>query len=215
MKIPFWLVEAVLPPIFRLWCKTLRITEIGREFPDDTALRTPFILCLWHGEFFPLISVRRRLKLGVIVSQSEDGEYVARVLRACGFYTPRGSSTRGGAAVLSQAVKLIRNEGVSICITVDGPRGPRHKVKDGAIFLASKTKAPIIAARVYMDRPKIFCKTWDKFQLPLPFSQVTLVYSAPYYLADGARSPERLRAESAVLEGMLNGLRIPDAEVEQ
>ena len=216
MKIPFWLVGAVLPPFFRLWCKTLRITEIGRELPESMAQgEQPFVLCLWHDEFFPLISVRRHLKLGVIVSQSDDGEYVTRVLRACGFYTPRGSSSRGGAAVLVRAVKLMREEGVSICITVDGPRGPRHRVKNGAIVLARKTNAPVIAARAYMERAKIFHRAWDKFQLPLPFSKVTLVYSKPWYPADGDLSPEHLRGECAVLERMLNDLHIPDREREQ
>jgi lysophospholipid acyltransferase (LPLAT)-like uncharacterized protein len=210
MRIPPWFVGAVLPPLFRLWSRTLRITEIGRERVEAVAHHTPFVLCLWHGEFFPLISAKRDMKLGVIVSQSNDGEYIARVLQSCGFSTPRGSSSRGGTAALRCAANLMRQEHTSICITVDGPRGPRHKAKAGAIRLSRMTEAPIIPARAYMERCKVFHRSWDKFQLPLPFSRATLVYGEPRQLAEGELTPQRLEAECAALEHRLHTLRPPD-----
>ncbi len=192
-------VSWVVPPLYKLWCKTLRYTEVGREAFEQVAKDNPIVVCLWHGELFPLLYTRRTLNMGVIVSQSKDGEYITQVLQACGFKTPRGSSSRGGATALLQAVKLMRDEKTSICVTVDGPRGPRHKVKDGAIFLAKQAEAFIVPVRVHMERAKIFHRSWDKFQLPLPFSRLTIYYGEAYSLADNVLEGENIKSACATL----------------
>ena len=75
----------------------------------------------------------------------------------------------------------MRKENRAICITVDGPRGPRHEVKQGVVYLAQLTGAKIVLVRAFMARRIVF-GSWDRFQLPLPFSKVKVVYSSPYSL---------------------------------
>ena len=207
MKVPPWLIAPLVYPLYRLWCSTLRMTEVGRE-PIDAleAAQKPMMCSLWHDEVFPIMYVRRTLRIVTVVSQSNDGEYLARLLQALGIITARGSSSRGGLSALLQAARLMREQNYNGCITVDGPRGPRHKVKDGAIFLAFRTPAYVVPMRVFMERAKVF-RSWDKFQLPLPFSRVHIIWGEPYLVTAAAKLTEdEIARECRELETRLDAL---------
>lgn len=210
MKIPPWLIAPLVHGLYRLWCGTLRITESGRVTVDAlSAARKPMMFCLWHGELFPVMYARRTLRIVTLVSRSRDGEYLARLLQALGILPARGSSSRGGTAALLQAARLIREEKYNGCLTIDGPRGPRHVAKDGAIFLAFHTPAPIVPMRVFMQKAKEF-RSWDRFQLPLPFSRVHIAFGEPYHLSATELSPEELERERLELQNRLETLRPPE-----
>ena len=210
MKTPPWLVAPLIHGLYRLWCGTLRITETNRAPLDALdAEGKPVVLCLWHDELFSLMHVRRNLRIVTLVSQSRDGEYLARLLQALGLLTARGSSSRGGASALIQAARLMREQKYHGCLTVDGPRGPRHVVKDGAVFLAFHTPAPMVPIRLFMEKAKIF-RSWDRFQLPLPFSRVHIVFGDPYNVGAGELNPEALERERLELQNRLESLCPPD-----
>ena len=149
--------------LYRLWCRSLRYTEINRAAIENTTDQgRPVVLSLWHDELFPLIYLKRRLNIIALVSQSDDGDLLAGVLERMGLETARGSSSRGGVKALLAAARRMRESGICGCVTVDGPRGPRHEVKEGAIFLAARADAPIVPIRLFMERRKVF-KSWDRF----------------------------------------------------
>lgn len=210
MKIPPWLVAPLIHGLYRLWCGTLRITESGR-IPVEalTTAGKPVMFCLWHDELFPLMHVRRDWRIVTLVSRSRDGEYLARLLQALGLITARGSSSRGGTSALLQAARLMREEKYNGCITVDGPRGPRHVAKDGAVFLAFHIPAPIVPIRVFMKKAKVF-RSWDRFQLPLPFSRVHVAFGEPYQVSATDFSPEELERERLELQKRLETLSPPE-----
>jgi lysophospholipid acyltransferase (LPLAT)-like uncharacterized protein len=189
--------------LYRIWCSTLRIAEQGREAPDALeAAGKPMVIALWHDEFFPLMHIRRAMKVVAIVSPSHDGEYLARLLEALGVRTARGSSSREGVKALLRVARLMCDERCNACVTVDGPRGPRHVVKDGAIFLAVRAAAPIVPLRIFPDRAKTF-HSWDRFQLPLPFSRVRVRWGTPYLpeaggIDDLSLARERRRLQTAM-----------------
>ena len=206
MKIPPWLVAPLIHGLYRLWCGTLRITVSGRGPVDAlSAARKPMVFCIWHDELFPLMHVRGDLRIVTLVSRSKDGEYLARLLQALGLLTARGSSSRGGVSALLQAARLMREEQYNGCLTVDGPRGPRHVAKDGAVFLAFHTPAPIVPMRASMKKAKVF-RSWDRFQLPLPFSRVYVVFGDPYHISATELSPEELERERLELQNRLETL---------
>jgi lysophospholipid acyltransferase (LPLAT)-like uncharacterized protein len=224
VKLPPALIAPPLYGLYKAWCATLRYDIAGRQAVDDLwHARTPMVFALWHDELFPLMHVRGDLEIVTVVSQSRDGEYLAQVLQRLGLRTARGSSSRGGVKALIGAARQMRKEGLCGCVTVDGPRGPRHKVKPGAIFLAQRAQAPIVPIRIFMERAKVFERAWDRFQLPLPFSRVRVVFGEPYRLPDAAEAPDAagrregdeggqggdaaLAAASAELEARLEGLR--------
>ncbi len=71
--------------------------------------------------------------------------------------------------------------GYSIAITPDGPRGPEHKFKAGAVITAKKSGIPLVLMGIGIKSKKEL-KSWDKFQIPNPFSSIKVIYSDPVYV---------------------------------
>lgn len=193
----------------KVWGKSLRFELINPEIPGNPEIwANRFVAAIWHDEMFPLIAYHAYENVTAIVSQSKDGEILAQVLHRFGYQTARGSSSRGGIRALVTAIKQMDASGAGTVVTVDGPRGPRHQVKPGAIFLAHKAKAPVIPVRAFMSSKFVFKKAWDRFQLPLPFSKCTLVYGDPIRIED-CETEEQMDAHCAHIERVLNEMEMP------
>ena len=186
-RVPPKLAAALIYALYRPWSASLRFVHINWE-PVDALLRanTPFVAALWHNECFTLIalkehfqSAQKQYRPSTVASQSRDGAYIAGVLEHLGFVVARGSSSRGGTSALLSCIRHMREDRLSPAITLDGPRGPRHQAKDGAIFLANQARAPLLPLRALPERCIRF-KSWDRFELPLPFSRIRVVYGTPY-----------------------------------
>ena len=160
------------------------------------------IYALWHSRVvFPVAYGRYRLKksnLSMIVSQSRDGEYIARILETLGFLPVRGSSSGGGARAFSRLLSL-GEKGYDLAVTPDGPRGPKEVVKPGIIELAQKSGLTIVPVSYSSSLKKIF-KSWDRFMLPFPFSKVVLIFG----------NPLEVRAEADDIEKKNLGLALSD-----
>ncbi len=173
----------VVPLVFALYralCATLRIRETGREKLEAVSERGKrYVFCLWHDELLPLPATKRGLDIVTVVSPSRDGDILAPLLGRLGLRTVRGSSTRGGVSALLGAARLMKNENVHGCVTVDGPQGPRHKAKNGVFLLAGRADALIVPVRILMAC-SYKAPSWDRFQIPLPFSKVRIVYGEPW-----------------------------------
>ena len=113
------------------------------------------IYCFWHDRLLMMPFIALGQKVNILISQHTDGEYISRVLSWFGFQSIRGSSTRGGSLALRKMVKDMRS-GWHAAITPDGPKGPRHKVKDGAILLASLSGAPLVPVAFSSSKKKHF-----------------------------------------------------------
>ncbi|MCT4534865.1 lysophospholipid acyltransferase family protein [Halodesulfovibrio sp.] len=207
IPLPIPLISTAIYHLYKIWCKTLKYEEVGRERLDELwDAGTPMVTCLWHDELFPLMHARRQLEIIAVVSQSSDGEILAQVLEKLGLLTSRGSSSRGGVKALLRVAKTMRTSKHLGCITVDGPRGPRHEAKEGAVFIAHRSNAKIVPIRIAMENSYIFQKAWDKFQIPLPFSKVKIIFGEPYDLEEGKLSDEYLEKERQRLEDKLKAL---------
>ena len=203
--IPPRLAVFLIHTLYRPWCASLRIVHVNRE-QAEAALKTgaPCVIALWHSEYFTLIALKKAFRLMAVASRSRDGDYTTGVLTRLGFVVTRGSSSRGGAAALLSCIRHMREDGLSPAITLDGPRGPRYQTKDGAIFLASQAKAPILPVRA-LPECCIRFKSWDRFELPLPFSKVRVVYGAPYTI-ERELTPEVLAEERDKLNRIMHSL---------
>ncbi|MEZ0575031.1 lysophospholipid acyltransferase family protein [Halodesulfovibrio aestuarii] len=205
LPIPF--ISSTLFHLYKIWCKTLCYEEVGRERLDELwDTKTPMVTCLWHDELFPLMHARRQLEIIAVVSQSSDGEILAQVLEKLGLLTSRGSSSRGGVKALLRVARTMKTSGHIGCITIDGPRGPRHVAKEGAVFIAHRSNAKIVPVRIAMSKTYIFKKAWDQFQVPLPFSKVKIIFGEPYDLEAGSLNDEYLEKERKRLEDKLKDL---------
>ena len=127
----------------------------------------------WHQRFFPGITFfSKRRPIAIMISQSRDGELIARVVRVFGWQPVRGSSTRGGPQALQRLKQLARN-GYKIGHIVDGPQGPFGVVKPGLIRIAQAAGRPILPTITSAQRQWMF-NSWDRFMVPRPFSRVII-----------------------------------------
>lgn len=164
---------------------TVRIrTENEEAWRTVHARGEPIIFTLWHGRLLPLGYVHRGQGIIGLASQSADGEYIARVLRHWGFGLVRGSSSNAGDRAFRELIRSVR-AGRSIAITPDGPRGPRERLKPGAVQLAQITGAPLIPLAAAATRGWWFT-SWDRFLVPQPLSRMYVTYGDPIYVARGS-----------------------------
>ncbi len=171
-------IAAVGYPVIAAICATLRWKVDGAEHWDEIvrAGHQP-ILALWHGRIFAGLHYFRRRQVVVITSRNFDGEWIARILHRFGFDTARGSTSRGGARALVQLRQDLR-EGRPAAFTVDGPRGPACVAQPGAVWLAGATGNPLLPFHIEADRFWTM-KSWDRTQIPKPFSRVALAIGPP------------------------------------
>lgn len=183
---------------------TVRFRAEHRERFDAYADRGEAVLyALWHGRLLPLTYYHRHRNIAAIISQSEDGEYIARVVEGWGFTPVRGSTSRGGGEALREVVRRVR-AGQSVAITPDGPRGPRQRVQIGILVAAQLTGAPILPVAAGCSRAW-WPGGWDRFCVPKPFSRVVVAYGEPRTVprecseAELGRHAERLEREMNAL----------------
>ncbi|MGE4263755.1 MAG: lysophospholipid acyltransferase family protein [Desulfovibrio sp.] len=207
MRINPNLISPALTLVYRAWVRSIRFDDRGdlSILLDALATGRPLMLAIWHAELFALTGYgmcRLDGKLATVVSDSRDGEIIAQVLERIGYGTARGSSTRGGLKALI-ALRRHMDQGRIGVITVDGPRGPRHKVKDGAVYLAHKTGALLFPVRSRPAVRHVFERSWDRFELPMPFCRCPVYFGAPLEFPGDKPTPElleqgRLRLEEAL-----------------
>src|SRR5215213_2232740 len=168
----------VFPLLIRAVGSTLRFNVEGREHWDEAARggRLP-IYTFWHDRIFAGTYFFRGRRIVIMTSQSFDGEYIARFIQRLGYGAVRGSSTRGGVGALVELARLVR-KGCPAGFSTDGPRGPRHVAKMGAVLLAKKTGQPVLPFGVNPERFWSL-KSWDRMQIPKPFSRVRVRFAPP------------------------------------
>jgi hypothetical protein len=166
-----------------LLLKTFFLTE--RFFVKIKSINYPegqFILSMWHCHQCLVYGIKDKSKFYVLISASNDGEIIAKAAETLGIKSVRGSSKRRAVAASLELIDKIK-EGNSAAIMVDGPRGPKGKVKGGIINIAKITGVPIIPVS-WMSKDKTFFQfnSWDKFQIPIGLCKTVALYGKPIYI---------------------------------
>ncbi|MBI4544023.1 MAG: lysophospholipid acyltransferase family protein [Gemmatimonadetes bacterium] len=199
-----WLVGSAGRGVLDAWLATLHFEVRGAEnYQCLWDGGRPVIFALWHGRLLPLTYLHRRQGITTLVSRSRDGEYITRIMERWGYAVVRGSSTRGGRGGLRELLRHAR-AGRTLAFTPDGPRGPRQKVKLGAVVAAQLSGLPLVPMAAGADRAW-WVRSWDRFLLPRPFARVCVAYGAPREIPRGADARE-LRRQARLLEDELNRL---------
>ncbi len=188
-RMPLWLAWP-LALLGRLFFFTCRVKIEGYAGPSANNVACPAVFACWHNRVIfgvPQLPLSLRSNLSLLISASRDGEYIATLAKLFQFHVVRGSSSRGGVAALLAMKREIQQQRCLI-IAVDGPRGPKYSVHSGIIALAALTNAPIIPL-CFNYSHFVELKSWDRMQIPLPFSKVTLVF-APAVNVDGVADHE-------------------------
>lgn len=176
--------------ILNAWFSTCRVTIVGRQFHDHFILgNQKMVGATWHRGAIFLTWFFRSVHPMIMYSRSKDGDLIAGMAQNLGVVPARGSTSRGGGEALRKMVRFLGQSSNAKAATVlDGPRGPKGVAKKGMLLLAMITGAPLLPIMVSAHPAITLKSTWDKTILPLPFSKVVVMYSAPWW--PSRRMPE-------------------------
>lgn len=204
IRLPEKKVASLVAAFIRLLALTIRVRIDDANGFLTGKPRGPFIIAVWHNRILGLVIAGlerpKVVPMTVLTSTSRDGAMLSEVMVRLGLRAVRGSSSRKGAVALLQLLKEYREER-TLLVTPDGPRGPCYQLSPGVITLAQKTGAPVLAVHVDFARSKRL-KSWDRFFVPLPFSQVQ-VRVDPARFFPKTESEETFEAQRLELETTL------------
>jgi lysophospholipid acyltransferase (LPLAT)-like uncharacterized protein len=197
---PKWYQRAIAWLIFamvRTVSATLRYRRDDRSDYIKVPTNGPAIYCVWHNRlalcmpaYFDYVKKNNRTPgMAAMVSASKDGAFLTGILECFNVQPVRGSSSRRGPQALLELTTWAER-GYDLAITPDGPRGPVYVVQEGVMSLAQLTGLPIVPVS-YSVNWKIRVKSWDRFQIPLPFSRCEMIYEQPIFVPREATDAER------------------------
>jgi hypothetical protein len=155
------------------------------------------IFAIWHNRLALSLMMYRRYivseagdrRLAAMVSASRDGGFLTRILELFGVQPVRGSSSRRGPQALREMVSW-GQAGYDLAITPDGPRGPCYQVQEGVISTAQLTGLPIVPVSYHLNW-KVRARSWDRFQIPLPFARCQVSIGKPIRVPRDASDADR------------------------
>jgi lysophospholipid acyltransferase (LPLAT)-like uncharacterized protein len=165
-------------PLINALGHTLRWRVEGlHHFDSIIASGRQPVMGFWHGRILPATYYFRRRGIVVITSENFDGEWIARIIERFGYGTARGSTSRGARRAMLQLVRAMK-AGRPAGFTLDGPRGPARVAQPGAVWLAASTGNPLLP--FHLEASSFWsARSWDRTQIPRPFSTVALVVGEP------------------------------------
>lgn len=199
-----WLVWAALRTVGATM--RYRWDDRSRFFDDPPAVQA--IYSVWHNRlplsmkiYFGHVRLRNRTAgLAAMVSASKDGGFLAAILERFGVEPVRGSSSRRGRQALLELTSYAER-GYDLAITPDGPRGPCYTVQDGVMSLAQVTGLPIVPVSYHLGW-KITLRSWDRFQIPLPFGRCDMIFGDPVRVPRDATDEQRAELRRQLEAGM-------------
>ena len=175
------MMKFLLPLLIRLLAATWRVKTKG-SIPDG-----PCVVAFWHDEMLPVWKLFAGRDAVGLTSRSRDGGLLARLLEQWGYTVVRGSSSRHGKEALEELVGWAKVR--TVLVTPDGPRGPRHEFKPGAVVAAHRAGVPLYLCMVRAKGIRLN-KSWDRFLVPLPFASVNILVSFPFSVSEEADREE-------------------------
>lgn len=202
------LVRRIAPALFAAYVGLLRRTLRLRIRHRDRLLDArkdagAVVLAVWHSRFALAPLSHLDAPLVALVSRHGDGRMLGEVFRRLGYALAFGSSTRGGAQGMREALRAAK-EGSAIGIAPDGPRGPRRRAKPGAVALARLTGFPIVPV-TFSANPAHRFDSWDRTLLPWPFARAEIAFGEPVRIPRDA-GPDRQEAARRRLEAELDAI---------
>lgn len=202
-------VKAALCAVLASYVRLVHATSRWQIQGGEDAARLwdsnqPFILAFWHGRLLMMpYCWRRGMRIGMLISQHPDGQFISHTIRHFGLDTIVGSTSRGGAAAMRAIVKSL-NTGESVGFTPDGPRGPRMRASAGIVQAARLTGVPILPCTFAVGRRRVL-GSWDRFILALPFSRGIFIWGEPITIERRA-SDHDVEAARRLVEDRLNAI---------
>lgn len=172
------------------WCLRLLFLTVRVDHRRVVSEATPYVrpfgiqrytFCMWHDHIVMAVFSLRTWKLAGLISQHRDGGYLADSVLITGIQPVRGSTSRGGMEAVREILSL---PDYHLAMTPDGPRGPRRSMKEGIVYIASRSGRPIVPTALLADRCWSFPGSWTNMLIPKPFSKALLIAGTPIQIPD-------------------------------
>jgi hypothetical protein len=196
-----WILSRLVVGYIEIVHATMRWRLVNTEGADAAVAGPDGVIgAFWHGRIALSLICRQVLKqkpTRAMISLSRDGEFIARAMDMMGVPSIRGSAikakdrakAKGGATAFRQSLTFIEDGGC-VALTPDGPRGPNQVMQDGVVTLARMSGAPVFLFGMAASGA-VNLNSWDKTQLPMPFTRGCVVFDGPLRVppdADEAQS---------------------------
>lgn len=186
---------------------TCRVKKYGKEHIDHLESKgQAWIYGIWHNNALISVWVLRSQETIAMVSNSKDGEIIAKAIEILDGTVIRGSTSKGSMQAAQKALRALKQDKV-LAITPDGPRGPKYTLQEGVLYLSALTNTPIIPLHIECSRQWEF-NSWDRLKLPKPFSQIHVSLGNPVtVLSDEVANEKnkelaRQRIETVMMENV-------------
>ncbi len=174
-------------PLARVWAATLRYRIDGEAHIEAALTMGHPIPSFWHGRILPIMMQFRDRGVGIMISESFDGEWIARIAARLGYRVIRGSNSRAARRGALQMAREVADHPMAVAL--DGPRGPRGVAKPGAAWLSKASGHPILPFHAEASRAWNL-KNWDRTQIPVPGSKVAIAFASPFVVPPDAGNEE-------------------------
>ncbi len=190
--------------------KTSKVNLKNRKKIENLLERKEsFIYSFWHDQLLMCpLTWQSNSSIKVLISKHRDGDIIAQLISNLGFEAIRGSThktnkikNKGGLLSARKMIKSLKN-GISIGISPDGPKGPRHKVSEGILSISRLSKSVILPVGIGFKK-KWVLNTWDKFIIPKPFNEITVVWGDPISAITNEKNNHQFKIK---LESKMNNL---------
>lgn len=205
------IVLFLLPKLFKL-CFTIiglscKTKWHGKEHLDRLREQDQsWIYSTWHNNVATGAWAIRHQNIGIMISDSKDGEFITRCVEKFGNYGIRGSSSSGSTKATRGALKALR-KGNSIAVTPDGPRGPKYELQAGVLWLAALGTVPIVPFHIECSKQKVFENSWDKHKIPKLFSTINIYIGKPIWINKDELSVKEAHLVSQVQQAMMENIQ--------
>ena len=203
-RVGSWLLP-IFGPTFAAWiAKTWKVEfhlPEGCEDPFERDRGKGRLFALWHGRLLVGTCTHDGRGVSVLVSPSDDGSLVTSLLGRLDFEVIRGSSSRGGARAVREMLRLL-DEGRTVVLTPDGPRGPRHSMNPGLAWMARSSGVRVVPVGIVCDRAW-YLNSWDAFTVPKPGARVVVEYGELLEIGPGSDEETRTAFTEAVREALM------------
>lgn len=202
-NVPLWLKPAFhafgygVGGLFWAATETIRRT-CALEWTSRATESAARIECIWHENLPSYFAAYLPPREGVRYAWMNHPIWYMRpihvLLRWSGVRElALGSTGHGGQAALERIVAYLR-EGYRTTMAVDGPAGPVHQLKRGALDMALHSGLPIVGIRFEYERP-LRSPEWDRKVFPRPGSRIYIRESPALWVT--AANYEQARAQLA------------------
>jgi len=196
-----WILSFFASLMIRFLGYTWRIEVRGEErLKEAREISNQVVFSFWHGRLLVLSFTHRHRNIHVLASEHLDGDLMGKTIEWLGFGHLKGSTSKGGARALRQLTSVLRN-GFDVGLTVDGPRGPRGVVQQGAVEVARMSGSVVVPVS-NSARPRRLFSSWDRFQFPYPFARVVVEYGEPIIIPSEATENERQKLRNKLQQSL-------------